>query len=403
MKKSLVLLGVCGAASGIVHAQSSVTLYGIVDEAFEAVSNVKTSPGHGKPLYQMNGSAGQTGSRWGFRGQEDLGGGLKAIFTLENGFDTGTGKLNQGGDEFGRQAFVGISSEQFGSVTLGRQYDSVVDFLGPLGAAEQWGGNRTTHANDIDNLNNTNRVNNAVKYTSRTYGGLRFQALYSFGGVAGSMARNQIYSFGVGYANGPLSLGAAYLNIRDPNVSFFGNNATSGPVGTNNIGTTNPIFGGYASAHTYQVAGAGGAYAFGAATVGFTYTNIQFRGLGNTEEGGPNPNGFSGNAVFNTVEVSAKYQLTPAFLLGASYDYTHNSGASSTKAGVDGSGGRYNQFSLGADYFFSRSTDVYLVGSYMIASGFDSTGQASTAELGSVGGSGTGRQAFARLGLRHKF
>jgi predicted porin len=403
MKEKVFCLGLLGCSIGVVHAQSSVTLYGIVDEAFEAVSNVRTSPGHGSPLYQMNGSAGQTGSRWGFRGQEDLGGGLKAIFTLENGFDTGTGKLNQGGDEFGRQAFVGLSSNWFGTVTLGRQYDSVVDFLGPLGAAEQWGGNRATHANDIDNLNNTNRANNAVKFLSQTYGGFRFEALYSLGGVAGSVSRNQIYSFGVGYANGPLSLAAAYLNVHDANVSFFGNNATSGGVTVNNFGTTNPVFGGYASARTYQVAGAGAAYALGAATLGFTYTNIQFRGLGDTADAGPNPNGFVGNAIFNNVEVSAKYQLTPALLLGASYSWTNNSGASSTKAGIDRRGGRYNQVSMAADYYLSRRTDLYLIGSYQIASGFDSTGQTSTAELGSVGGSNTGRQAFARLGLRHKF
>ncbi|MFT4509293.1 porin [Caballeronia sp. 15711] len=403
MKKRLIVLTSLSLTS-VVHAQSSVTLFGIVDEAVEAVSNVKTSSGHGRPVYQMNGSSGLNGTRWGLRGQEDLGGGLKAVFLLENGFDPGTGKLNQGNDEFGREAFVGLTGDQWGALTVGRQYDSVVDFLGPLGSGEQWSGNRGSHPGDIDNFNDSYRANNSVKFRSLSYDGVTFEALYSFGGVAGSAAQNQIYSFGLGYRNGPLSLGAAYLNVRDPNISFFGNNASSGGIGTNNVGATNPVYGGYASANTYQVAGVGGAYAFGAATVGLTYTNIQFRGLGNTASAGPNPNGFTGNAIFNNAEVNFKYQLTPSLLAGVAYDYMHNGGASSTKAGVNGSGGRYNQFSLGVDYFLSRRTDLYAVGVYQIASGYDSTGQAATAELGSgLSGSGTGRQALLRLGIRHRF
>ena len=388
---------------GAAHAQSSVTLFGIVDEAFEAVSNVKTSPGHGRPLYQLNGSSGLNGTRWGFRGQEDLGGGLAAIFLLENGFDPGTGRLNQGGDEFGRQAYVGLSSRDWGNITIGRQYDSIVDYLGPLGAGQQWGSNRSSHVGDIDNLNDTYRVNNAVKFQSRSYDGLRFEALYSLGGVAGASGQNQIYSFGLGYTRGPLSLGAAYLNVRSANVSYFGNNATSGNAGVNNLGAVNPVYGGYASARTYQVAGVGGNYAFGPATVGLVYTNIQFRGLGDTADAGPNPNGYTGNAIFNNIEVNFRYQFTPSLLVGAAYDYTRNTGAASTLPGVNGSGGRYNQFSVGIDYALSKRTDVYALGAYQIASGYDSTGQAASAQLGSLAGSGNNRQAVARLGIRHKF
>lgn len=408
MNRKLIVMGVSclvsGVASGVAHAQSSVTLYGIVDEAFEAVSNVKTSPGHGSAVYQMNGSSGLNGSRWGLRGQEDLGGGLTAIFLLENGFDPGTGKLNQGNDEFGRQAYVGLAGDNWGSVTLGRQYDSVVDFVGGFGSGEQWSGNRGSHPGDIDNFNDSYRMNNAIKFTSRNYSGLKFQGAYSFGGVAGSIAQNQIYSFGLGYSIGAFSVGAAYLNVRDPNLSFFGNNASSGGVGVNNIGATNPIYGGYASAHTYQVAAAGAAYVLGPATFGLSYSNIQFRGLGDTADAGPNPQGYTGNAVFNNVEVNFKYYLTPSLLAGIAYDYMHNGGASSSTAGVNGSGGSYNQVSLGVDYFASKRTDLYAVGVYQIASGYDSTGTAATAELGSgLAGSGDGRQALLRIGIRHRF
>src|ERR1700733_9510337 len=88
-------------------AQSSLTVYGMIDEGPEYNSNAG-----GKHLYNLT-TAAQGGSRWGFRGQEDLGGGLSAIFRLENGFDLGTGKLGQGGLMFGRQAYAGLSSNQY--------------------------------------------------------------------------------------------------------------------------------------------------------------------------------------------------------------------------------------------------------------------------------------------------
>ncbi|RBB94738.1 porin, partial [Pseudomonas sp. MWU12-2115] len=164
----------------------------------------------GKHLYSMASGVLQ-GSRFGMRGTEDLGGGLKAIFTLENGFDVNSGKLGQGGLMFGRQAYVGLSS-QYGTVTPGRQYDSVVDFVGPLEAGDQWGGYIAAHPGDLDNFNNAYRVNNAVKFTSQSYGGFTFGGLYSFGGQAGQFSKNQVWSLGAGYNNGPLVLGVGYLN-----------------------------------------------------------------------------------------------------------------------------------------------------------------------------------------------
>ena len=122
-----------------------MTLYGIIDEGLLFNNNAG-----GKHLYSMASGVMQ-GSRFGLRGTEDLGGGLKAIFTLENGFDVNSGKLGQGGLMFGRQAYVGLSS-QYGTVTLGRQYDSVVDFVGPLEAGDQWGGYIAAHPGDLDNL-----------------------------------------------------------------------------------------------------------------------------------------------------------------------------------------------------------------------------------------------------------
>ncbi|SAJ61113.1 porin [Burkholderia multivorans] len=114
----------------------------------------------------------------------------------------------------------GLSS-QYGTVTLGRQYDSVVDFVGPLEAGDQWGGYIAAHPGDLDNFNNAYRVNNAVKYTSPTYGGFSFAAAcIASAAKRASSPKNQVWSLGAGYNNGPLVLVWAYLNARTP--SNFG-------------------------------------------------------------------------------------------------------------------------------------------------------------------------------------
>lgn len=377
---AVVALGVATPA----FAQSSVTLYGLIDEGINYNSNAG-----GHRLYNLS-SGIRGGSRWGLSGKEDLGGDLKAIFTLESGFDVNSGKLGQGGLLFGRQAFVGLSSH-LGTVTLGRQYDSVVTYVGPFEVGDQWGGITSAHPGDLDNVNNTQRVNNAIKYTSQTYGGLSFGGLYSLGGVAGSVSRDQVWSLGAGYVNGPVTLGVGYLNARNPNVSFFGSSSA------NANGITTPVYSGYASANTYQVIAAGGSYTIGSSTIGATYSNTKFMSLGNTAAGGPNPNHYSGDVTFNNVELNFKYQLTTAVLLGIAYDYTRGGSVNGQE------GARYNQGELGAVYALSRATELYVFGVYQKASGIDSTGKAAVAAINQVTASDSDRQAVVRVGIRHVF
>jgi predicted porin len=387
MKKSLIALVVLSTLVGVAHAQSSVTLYGVVDAGFLYNNN-----SNGQKLYAT--SAGNLqGDRWGLRGTEDLGGGLKAQFVLENGFSVYTGKLGQGGDEFGRQAYVGIKSDRFGSINVGRQYDSVVDYTGALEVADQWAPFYGAHPGDLDNLNNSNRINNAIKYTSANYAGVTFGGLYSLGGVAGSFNRNQIFSAGIGYAQGPLVLGAAYLNVKNPNYSFFGNNTSSSNTATNMSGSQ--VYSGFASAQTQQVISAGGAYTFGAATVGGTYSNTQFKGLGQTAvTGQPAGSPTFGNAKLNNVEVNFKYQVTPALLLGVAYDYTKAYSVNNEKI---------HQAILGADYFLSKRTDLYASALYQHAAGTNSFGGQATAQLTGLSASSTSNQIAAVFGIRHKF
>ncbi|WP_158935904.1 porin [Burkholderia sp. S171] len=383
MKKSLLALAALGTFAGAAHAQSSVTLYGIVDAGF-----VYNNNSAGNKLYST--SAGNLqGDRWGLRGTEDLGGGLKALFVLENGFNAFTGKLNQGGDEFGRQAYVGLSS-QYGTVTLGRQYDSVVDYTGALEVGSQWASFYAAHPGDLDNMNNSNRVNNSIKYASTNYSGITFGGLYSLGGVAGQFNRNQIFSAGLGYAQGPLVLGAGYFNVKNPNYSFFGNNSSSSATASNMTGSQ--VYSGFATAKTQQVISAAGAYTFGPATVGATYSNTQFKDLGQTAVAGARA--VTGDAKFHNAELNFKYQLTPALLLGAAYDYTKGYSVANEKI---------HQGMLGVDYFLSKRTDLYADGIYQHASGTNSLNGTATAQINGLSASSTANQVAAVVGIRHKF
>jgi predicted porin len=399
MKRQLGVLALMGTLGTAAHAQSSVTLYGLVDAGFNYTSNAG-----GSRLFNATSGVEQA-NRWGLRGTEDLGGGLKALFVLENGFNLETGALGQNnpgssqGLEFGRQAFVGLSSN-YGTVTLGRQYDSMVDFVGPLGTGNQWLGNNAAHPGDLDNFSNLYRVNNAIKYASPIINGFKFGGLYSLGGVAGDVTRNQVYSVGANYANGPLAVAAAYLNARNPNLGFFGDNGATPAASATASFIPSPVYNGYASAHTYQVIGAGAAYSIGAATLGATYSNTQLMALGDRSSG-PDPSGFSGKAIFNNIEASFKYQVNNALVAGVSYDHT-NASSVTTATGTTG-GAKYNQFAIGADYNLSKRTDLYVVGVYQRASGTDSRNLPAVADINNVTASNSNAQAVVRVGMRHKF
>ena len=145
MKKLLLTAAICGAAATGAHAQSSVTLYGLINSGLTYVNNSK-----GGSLVQMQSGA-YTGSRWGVKGREDLGNGYAAVFVLENGFDGFKGTLGQGGREFGRQAYVGIAAP-WGTVTAGRQYEESSTFVSKVSASGLWAGYIGSHPGDVDNV-----------------------------------------------------------------------------------------------------------------------------------------------------------------------------------------------------------------------------------------------------------
>jgi predicted porin len=172
MKKT-VILGTLSCLAGASFAQpANVTIYGLLDIGVESVSNVGAA---GNTLNRMPTSTNSMPSRLGFRGREDLGNGLSAFFTLEQGIIGKTGTLSQGGRTFGRQAFVGLSGP-FGSVALGRQY--TMTFWSGTSADIHGGGIYGTGS--LDSYLPNARADNALSWR-RKFGNLDLGATYSFG------------------------------------------------------------------------------------------------------------------------------------------------------------------------------------------------------------------------------
>ena len=375
-----VLSGACVAlCSTGALAQNSVTLYGSIDNGL----NYTTNQG-GKSALQALSSV-KWGSRLGFTGSEDLGGGWAAIFRLENGFNAFQGVAGQGGLLFGRQAYVGLSGPA-GTLTLGRQYDSIATYVGALASSDAWAGYPGAHPGDYDNVNDAFRENNAIRYAAPKWNGLEISGLYAPGGVPGSLGRNRIYSIGAGYSRETVTLGLAYLHVDDPATSAYG--ASSSPVsgGTFTNPVTSPVFSGYASARSLSVFGAAAQYAFGASTVAGVYTYTRFAGIVPTST---TPH--AGSAIFGNAELSYRYLFTPSILGALSYDFTNAPTA------------RYHQVNMLLDYFLSKRTDVYLLMVAQKASGIDSTGKAAVAAINGVSASSTDRQLLVRVGINQKF
>ncbi|MBN3807623.1 porin [Paraburkholderia sp. Ac-20347] len=367
------------------QAQSSVTLYGIIDTGFIYTNNIQ-----GSHQYAMEAGWFQ-GNRWGLAGAEDLGGGYQAVFRLESGFSPLTGAMGQGNAMFGRQAYVGVGTP-YGTTTLGRQYDSIVDYVEPARANTAL---LINHPGEFDNLGNDYRLNNAVKFASVSYGGFKFGGVFSAGGVAGNFQRNRAWSIGSSYAHGPLFFGVAYLNAEDPNFSYYGNNPGSSTTASNM--STYRIFSDYASARTLETLAASAGYSAGPLSVAATYTNVRYSGLGALAS--LDPNGYRGTAAFNTAEVAAGYSITPSLKLGASYQYIHGAPV----GGGDAGRVTYHEADVSIDYFLSKRTDVYAMVMAQQASGRDSTGHAAVAQLWALSASSSNRQVGSVIGLRHKF
>jgi predicted porin len=225
----LAKLGVAAGAtvfSMSLYAQSTVQIYGIADAGVEYVNNVRVGAA-GSPtgsVVRLQ-SGNESSSRIGFRGREDLGGGLAAIFTLENGFSIDTGTMGQSGRLFGRQAYVGLAGG-LGEIQLGRQTTAIYDFgvaFDPISSAR--------YSTSIFDPAYFSRADNAVKYVG-TFGGLNVAGQYSLGydsliangsEVPGAFKVGKEMGVHTSYTAGGVQVGAAYDRQNGTSVATEGN------------------------------------------------------------------------------------------------------------------------------------------------------------------------------------
>ncbi|CAN7410967.1 porin [Paraburkholderia hospita] len=392
MKKSLIAGAALAILAGSAHAQSSVTLYGLIDAGLTYTNSQITGTGSGGHSNWQMTSGGVQYSRWGLRGAEDLGGGLKAIFDLENGFNVNNGQLSSTNRIFNRLAYVGLSTRQYGTLTLGRQTDDMVDFLAPLSlTGTEYGGTHFAHPFDVDNLNDSFQINNSVKYESPDLAGFKFGALYGFSNQAGGFANNRAYSVGMSYMWGPLNFGAGYLHLNNAAgtpAQLNTNGAVTDTLGTSLSGLLTPTsvpLGALASRQ--QTWGGGVNYAFGPLVAGFVYTQTNLTELFLT--------GF--NTHFQNYEGNIRFALTPAVMLAAAYTY-------SRAGGNAGSGApHWNQVSALANYAFSKRTDVYIQSTYQSVSARAGNPLGVAWINGVSSPASTSNQIEATVGLRHRF
>jgi general bacterial porin, GBP family len=399
MNSRRIVIAAAMLFAGAAHAQSSVTLFGLIDTGIvysnsTRVNAAKPSAGGGNEWQEFAGVV--YTPRWGLRGTEDLGGGLSAVFWLENGFNSTNGTFKNGGDLFGRQAWVGLSSAQYGTVTLGRQYDFMVSYLAPLSATGSgFGGNLAEHPYDNDNLNNDMRLNNSVKFSSAAFGGVKLGALYAFSNEAGQVSNNNAYSAGLSYAFGPINLAAAYLQInRDPNAQNASGAVSTGDGDALTVGGLQRMF------------GLGAQYMFGKSSVGLVWTHTSTESVsalwfgGSTSNGAlPGPSNGAGNYIkFDNFEINGRYFLRSDLSLGASYTYTMASFESSTGNARP----HWNQVMAQADYLLSPRTDVYLEGVYQRVGGGNGIA-AFDAGVYTLTPSTSNQQVVVGVGIKHRF
>ncbi len=221
MKKSLVALAVLGAFAGAAYAQSSITVYGVVDAG---VGYRKDGNPAGNTFALESGQ--QSGSRIGFKGREDLGGGLSAIFTLESGFNLDDGTSGQNNRLFGRQAWVGLAGN-FGTVKLGRQQTalySALSTIDPFGIGLA-GNAQRVFGYGLYAADPLSRTDNTLSYTTANYGGFSGSLSYGFGEKAGDNNANRNVGVGAQYVNGPINVQFAY---QKSNTALLTGQVTTG-------------------------------------------------------------------------------------------------------------------------------------------------------------------------------
>ncbi len=348
MKKTLLAVALTAACAGVAHAETSVTLYGLIDLGV-GYERIRGDGFHASRFSEMSGTS--SGSRWGLRGSEDLGDGLSAIFTLENGFTANNGKAAQGSRMFGRQSTLGLESRTWGRIEFGRQTNMASKLFGqidPFGLSYNSANMGTTFG-----AMNTMRIDNLVLYQTPTIGGFKFGLGYSFNvddtqsdnsGKFPTNDNNREITAGLSYSNGPLYLAASYDRLNPTNAAVGGQTSAR---------PTQYALGGYYDFEVVKIAAAVSQTRDGwfvGQSLG-TSPSSDFKDLGNFRSA----DGFVATSTLLAATVPVS---TNTSVFGSWQRADPNSNK------LTGDDKTFNVYAVGATYNLSKRTNLYAYTSY---------------------------------------
>ncbi|MQR02396.1 porin [Glaciimonas soli] len=402
MKKSLIALSVLGACAitttNIAQAQSSVTIYGLIDTSISYNNKIATPSADapratGSKLGVDSGDLQQ--SRFGFKGVEDLGGGMKALFILEGGFSGTTGASTQGGLLFGRTSVVGLSGG-YGTVQLGRRKDFIDEIATYYSSVYDFGlFINGVHDNNLDRVGG-NRANNQIRYDTKNIAGFTANATYGFGEAAGSTSSGQSIGLGANYDNGPFGIGFGYWQSKLGSTAYPSSDQGACVAGHGKVGDTcikTWMLGSSYKTGPFRIYGAWSKTMQPLATFGGNTASFDTKFTPGTI-GAPtsyfSAAGANNNST-NVFDLGLDYQLTGTWKLITSVLQSRYS-----FVGTD-TKGRLTQINLGADYALSKRTDIYSYYANLRASNMYNPGI-----VGGASGVANTQNAIT-LGIRHKF
>ncbi len=376
-KTPVIALAALGVFAGAANAQPSITLYGTLDTNLEIDTNFKSAGSGSANRYALNGE-GLSGSRWGLRGVEDLGGGLSSVFVLVSGVGGNDGTLQQGGRLFGRQAFVGLQSATYGKLTFGRQYTSMLDALANFSPAAM----SSLYEPVIAQIGPVYREDNTVKYTA-TFGPVGVGAHWSFGtgGSSGTVDASRLG--GTGEVPGQFRRDTGYGARLSYSAGPFGTTVTYDQVNPSIISN-----GTFAGTGTFKKAAVAVSYTAGPAIFmsGYRWSMSTAPGQTLTRD--------------NLYWAGVYYEMTSA--LSLTLDYYYQVFRSSTLPALRPAGNP-SQLMFIADYHLSKRTDLYLTTAYARNAGLCLDTASIAFNNGYQPGPGKNSMFGAALGIRHNF
>jgi len=345
------------AAAPLVFAQSSVTLYGVLDNGFV----YQSSGGNNSAIRAVPG--GLFATRYGFKGSEDIGDGLHVNFQLEQAFSGQTGAATNPADAFNRLAFVGVSGG-FGEVRFGLQNSPQYDVL-QAAMDPSWVKSIASPMNNFNGL--IIRANNGISYYTPTFGGLNAKFMVALRDATTGGNGVGFYNVVVQYINGPLNVAAGYERGDEPGVGAGGSYTLAGGAAAG-PGAVLSVF------------NAGASYAIGANRVWLAYHT---ENLTNTPK-------YMQHDVY---QISDSYQFGPAALLSLMYGYLYDR---------TGKGNNAQQLGLLFEYSLSKSTELYTAAGFIQNRNRASYTLSGTAYSGLAITPGTDTRGIG-VGLVHKF